>query len=131
MIDFVLDDLRSPAGEALDMADHLAILPAHLDVLEAPCFVLSGEAEAAFVCLVAARFLRDYRIEHFHIHAVVVEGDNGFWDADHVGRHADTAFGMCPKRFHEVVSDGDVIRIGGLCLELKNRDIGVDFFDHG
>ncbi len=54
MVDLMLDDLCGPSREALDMADHLAILPAHLDILETLGLALSRQAQAAFFGFIAA-----------------------------------------------------------------------------
>ena len=67
------------------------VLPLHLDGPETLRAPRAGEGQAALLGLIRPGLLNDDRIEHDHVFALVVEGNDAFVDADHVGCHAHTA----------------------------------------
>ena len=49
MVNFVLDDLRRPAGKVFDVGAHFAVLPLYLDGLVALCLALPLQGKAALL----------------------------------------------------------------------------------
>lgn len=117
MIDFMLNDLGCPTRKSFDMRDEIPILPANFDVLKTLCFSLAIQAQTAFFGFVTSGLRCDDRIEHFHERAFVVEDDDGFISANHVGRHADAFTGVSLKCVHEVVGYGNIFGSGRFCFE--------------
>ena len=103
MINFMLDDLRRTAGEVFRARLHIQGLILHLDCLIA--LALTGAAEerqAAFLGVVCAILFDDFGIEHHRVgrgsSTLVEKGDNALLNADHIRRHADTAFSVRHQR---------------------------------
>ena len=57
MVDFVLNDLRRPAGERLDARLELLILPLHLDGLIPLCFPRANQGQVALLRVIRRGFL--------------------------------------------------------------------------
>ena len=91
MVDFVLNDLRRPAGERLDARLKLLVLPLHLDGLKPLRFPCAGQGQAALLRVIRRGFFDDLRVEHDHVCTAVVKRDDTFIHADHVRRHAHAA----------------------------------------
>ena len=91
MVDFMLDDLRRPAGERLDARLKLLALPLYLDGLVSLRFPRAGQGQTALLRVIRRGFFDDHGIEHDHVCTNVVERDDALVDADHIRRHAHTA----------------------------------------
>ena len=91
MVDFVLNDLRRPAGKCFDARLELLVLPLHLDGLVSLRFPRAGQRQAALLRVIRRGFFDDHRIEHDHVCAVVVKRNNALVDANHIRRHAHAA----------------------------------------
>ena len=119
MVDLVLDDLGRPAGEGLTLLLETLVLPADLDGLPPPGSAGAGEGQAPLLRLIGAGPFHDLRIEHDHIAALVVEGDDALVHADHVGGHADARL---PVRGECVAQ---ILRHGQMMLEFKGETAGM------
>ena len=91
MVDFVLNDLRCPAGERLDARLELLVLPLHLDGLKPLHFPRAGQRQAALLRVIRRGLFDDHGVEHDHVLTNVVERNNALVDTDHIRRHAHTA----------------------------------------
>ena len=85
MVHFVLDDLCSPSGKGFDTGLELLVLPLNFDSLIA----LAGTGAAqqrktALCCVILPGRLQDLRVEHGHISAFVIKGDDPLGDTDHI-----------------------------------------------
>ena len=110
MINFVLYDLRCPTREILGMRFHFKRLKLHLDSLIALTLTRAAEKrQAAFLGVIRAIFLDDFRIEHYRVDrsspALIEESDDPLTSADHIRRHADTAFSVRHQRIKQVLRD--------------------------
>ena len=76
VVDLVLDDLRHPAGEGFEPCLELLVLPLHLNGLETLRAPRTGEGQAALLGLIHPRMFDDDGIEHDHVFALVVKGDD-------------------------------------------------------
>ena len=103
MVDFVLNDLRRPAGERLDARLELLILPLHLNGLVALRFPRAGQGQAALLRVIGRGFFDDCGIEHDHVITIVVERNNALVDADHIRRHAHAAILVRGQRIQQVL----------------------------
>ena len=87
MVDLVLDELRRPAGERPDGADHPARdRPLHLDGLVALCFPRASQGQAALLRVIGRGFFDDHGIEHDHVCTNVVKRNDALVDANHIRR---------------------------------------------
>ena len=91
MVNFMLNDLRRPAGERFNARLELLILPLHLDGLITLCFPRAGQGQAALLRVIGRGFFDDHGIEHDHVCTNVVERDDALVDANHIRRHAHAA----------------------------------------
>ena len=91
MINFMLDDLRRPAGKCFDARLILLVLPLHLDGLKPLRFPRAGQGQAALLRVIRRGFFDDHRIAHGHVLANIVKRDNALVDANHIRRHAHAA----------------------------------------
>ena len=130
MVNFVLDDLCCPAGEGLKACLKLLILVLHLDGLPAFGLPDAGEGKTALLRLVRSGFLDDLRVEHDHVLALVVKGDDPLVNADHVGRHAHTAVLVGSQGVQQILSDRQVLQSGRFSLLGEERFIPHDFSYH-
>ena len=116
VVDLVLDNLGRPAGEGLNPLLEFFVLPADLDGLPPPGSAGAGEGQAPLLRLIGAGPFHDLRIEHDHIAALVVEGDDALVHADHVGRHTYAAVPVDFQCLQQIRRDRQVLRRGGLGL---------------
>jgi len=121
MIHFMLNDLCRPAGEVFRACLHFQGLIPHFDGLVA--LALPGTAEkrkAGFLCVVRAVLLDDLGIEHHRVgrnsSALVEKGDDALAYADHIRRHADTAFSVRYQRVKQVLRDLQIF----FCRDLRS-----------
>ena len=130
VVNFMLDDLSSPAGKGLQTDLKGIILITHFDgaiSLGLPC---TGKRKTAFFSLIWAGEFDDFGVEHDHGRSVVIENDNPFGFADHVCRHPHAPPGIRLEGVQQVrcnllVQDSC---IGGL---LREEDwVFVTGFDH-
>ena len=91
MVNFMLNDLRRPAGERFNARLELLILPLHLDGLITLCFPRAGQGQAALLRVIRRGFLDDHRVEHDHVFTSVFERNDVLVTAYHIRRHAHAA----------------------------------------
>lgn len=103
MVDFVLDNLGSPAGEGFEARLELLVLVSHLDALEAFGLPQSGKGQAPLFRLVRIGFLKDLRVEHDHIRPLIVKSDDPLVDADHIGRQPHAAVLVGLQGFQQIL----------------------------
>ena len=72
MVNFMLNDLRRPAGECFNARLELFILPLHLDGLITLCFPRAGQGQAALLRLVGLGPFENLRC-FFSYMAIVAE----------------------------------------------------------
>ena len=130
MVDLVLDDLCRPTGEGFDVGLHGPILPLHFDLPEPAGRALPGEGQAALLCRVGALAAENDRVEHFAQRSVVIEHDDGFGFADHIGGHSNAVVFVGFQRVEQVVGDGSVGRAGGLGFARQEQNVGYNGADH-
>ena len=135
MIYLMLNDLRRPAGEVFRARLHVQGLILHLDGLIALSFTWAAEKrQATFLGVVRAVLLDDLGIEHHRIgrssSALVEKGDDALAHADHIRRHADTAFSVCHQRVEQILRDLQIFFRCDLRLPCKEYRIVHKFFYH-
>ena len=120
MIHLMLNDLRRPAGEVFRARLHVQGLILHLDGLVA--HALTGAAEkrqTAFLGVVRAVLLDDLGIEHHGIGwssaALIEKGDDALAHADHIRRHAYTAFSVRHQCIKQVLCNLQIF----FCCDLR------------
>ena len=91
MVNFMLNDLRRPAGECPDARLELLVLPLDFDGLITLRFPRAGQRQAALLRVIGRGFFDDHGIEHDHVLTNVVESNNALVDTDHIRRHSHTA----------------------------------------
>ena len=99
MIHLMLNDLCRPASEVFRSCLHLQGLILHLDGLITLTFTRATEKrQTAFLGVVCAVLLNNFGIQHHGIcrcsSALVEKSDDALTYADHIRRHADTAFSV-------------------------------------
>lgn len=130
VIDLVLNNLRCPAGKGLEPGLEFLILPLHLDGLVAFRFPGAGEGQTALLGLIGAGLFDDDGIEHDHIFALIVKGNNALVDADHVGCHAHTTVLVGNKGVQQVLCHTEIICCGSFRPLDEEGHIFADFTDH-
>ena len=73
MVNFMLNDLRRPAGERFNARLELLILPLHLDGLKPLRFPRAGQRQAALLRVIRRGFFDDHGVKHDHVLTNVVE----------------------------------------------------------
>ena len=73
MVDFMLNDLRRPAGERFNARLELLVLPLHLDGLVTLRFPRAGQRQAALLRVIRRGFFDDHGVKHDHVLTNVVE----------------------------------------------------------
>ena len=94
----------------------LLVLPLHLNGLETLRAPRAGEGQAALLSLIRPGLLDDDGIEHDHVFALVVKGDDALVDADHIRRHAYTAILMGDQCIQQILRHAEIVCCGGLRL---------------
>ena len=110
MIYFMLNDLSRPTGEVFRTCLHLQGLILHLDSLIVLALARAAEKrQASFIGVVRAVLFDNLWIEHHSIcrssSTLVKKCDDALAHANHIRRHADTAFPMCHQRIKQVMCD--------------------------
>ena len=135
MINLVLDDLCRPAGVGFDASLHFKGLILHLDGLIALALSWATEERQAILFgMVRAVFLDNLGIEHHGVRGssstLVKKGDDALTYADHICRHADTAFSVRHQRIKQVLGDLQIFFCCDLRLPCKEDGIVHQFFNH-
>ena len=124
MIHLVLDNLSSPAGIGFDASLHLGCLVLHLDGLVALTLArTTEERQTALFGIVRTVLLDNLGVEHHGVcgssSALVEKGYNALTHADHIRRHADTAFSVRHQRIKQVLCDLQILFSCNLLLPCK------------
>ena len=114
VVDFVLYDLRREAGKGSDAALELLVLPLHLDGPESFRLPNAGERQAPLLRLVGPGLLDNDGVEHDHICAVALKGDDPLADADHIGCHPHAALPVVSQCIQQILRHVEIVRRGGL-----------------
>ena len=135
MINFMLNDLRRPAGEVFCARLHLQGLILHLDGLIA--LTLTGAAEkrqTAFLGVIRAILLDDFGVKHHRIcrssSTLIEKGDDAFANTNHISRHANTAFSVRHQRIKQVLCDLQILFCCDLRLPCEEDGVVHKFFNH-
>lgn len=91
VIDFVLDDLRGPAGEGGVAGAEPTVLVVDLDTSITQCAAFAGQGQASFLGVEGTVRSGDHGVEHHRYTPAKVfihEDDDAFAYANHVGGHA-------------------------------------------
>lgn len=99
----MLDNLRRKACEGLESGLKLAVLILHFDGLVAFRRTLTRKGQTALLGLVGLGLLDNLGIEHHHILAVIIKGNDALVDPNHVGSHAHTAVLVGNQRFQQIL----------------------------
>ena len=130
VVDLVLYDLRRPAGEGLEAGLKLFVLPLNLDAAEALRFPHAGERKTALLGVESAGALHYDGVQHDHIFAVVLKGDDALFNADHVRRHADAAVLVAYERVQKVLRRAEVVGRGGVGPLGEEVLVSANLTDH-
>ena len=135
MIHFMLNNLCRPAGEVFRTRLHLQGLILHLDGLISLALARAAEKrQTAFLGVVRAVLLDDFGIEHHGVcrssSALIEKCNDAFAHANHICRHADTAFSVRHQRIKQVPCDLRIFFRRGLRLSRKKYRIVNSFFDN-
>ena len=91
MVDLVLNDLSSPAGEGFDTSLEFLVLPLDFDGLKPLAGArVAQKGQAALPGIVRTGGFEDLRVEHSHICPLIIKDDDPFLYADHIGCHTHT-----------------------------------------
>ena len=132
MIDFVLDDLGSEAGEFLFLLLEAEVTEGDFDAGVAGGRTLAGQGQAAFGSFVGfGRFFCDDRVQHGNRDRADVDGDDAFLYTNHVGGEADAMVSMGGQRIQKILSDGYILACGRLGFLSEEQGVFDDFMDHG
>ena len=99
MVDFVLDNLGSPAGKSFESCLELFVLISDFDGMKALCLAGTGERQAALLRLVGTGSFDDLRMKHSHVGTLSVKDDDAFVHTDHVSCHAHASLLVSFQRF--------------------------------
>ena len=127
----MLDDLGGPAGEGFDPGLELLVLPADLDLPEPLGFPgAAQQGQAAFFCFVFPGGCENLRIQHHHVAALAVEGNDTLIDADHIGSHAHAFGPMGPQGIQQIPGYGKILRACGGRFSGQKDGVMDDGTDH-
>lgn len=130
MVNLVLDDLRRPAGKGLKPCLKFLVLPLYFDCLKTLCLPCAGEGQAPFLGFIGIGLLDDDGIEHDHVLAIIVKGNDAFIDANHIRRHAYAAILMSNEGVQQILCHAEIIHRGGGSLLGEKSLVFKDFTDH-
>ena len=91
VIDFMLDNLRSPTGEGGVAGAEPTVLVVDLDTAVAQCAAFTGQRQTAFLGVEGTVRSGDHGVEHHRdtpAKVFIHEDDDAFAYANHVGGHA-------------------------------------------
>ena len=135
MVNFVLNYLCSPTCEILSMRFHLKRLELHFYCFISFAFSWATEKrQTAFLGVVRAVLFDDLGIEHHRIgrssSTLIEERNDAFAHANHIRRHADTAFSVRHQRVKQVLCDLQIFFRCDLRPPCEENGIVHKFFNH-
>lgn len=131
MVDFVLDNLGSPAGEGLDAGLKLLILPLDLDGLEPLTGARTAQqGQTALLRIVGTGSFDDLGVKHNHICPLVIKGNDALAYADHIGRHTHAGSFIGCQRIQQIPGNLQIIHSCRLGLSRQQNWVVYHFFYH-
>lgn len=130
MVDFVLNDLGSPAGKGFQACLEIFILILYFDGFPALCLSRTCKGKTALLGLIQSGLLYDLRIEHGHVAAFAFKYDDAFAYANHIACHADAALLVGLQRLQQVCRQRKILWCGGFGLLGKQGNISANFSYH-
>jgi len=131
VVHFVLDDLGAEALEGFDPGQEILCLPADFDFAVPGAFPgPAQQRQAALLSFVGFGFTDDLRVQHQGIAGPILEGDDIFRHADHIGGHAHAGLLVVQQGIHQVPGGIQVSGGGGRGLPGKEKGVVNQFFYH-
>ena len=127
----MLNDLGSPAFEGLDPGLEALRLPFYLD-FPVP-LTGSGAAQqgkTAFLRVIGFCLAEDFGVQHQAVAAALLENDDFYALADHIGGHPHTAFPVMQQCIHQIPGDGKILFRGGPGLPGQQNGIVNQLSNH-
>ena len=131
MVAFVLDDLRGKPAKHLRARVPRGVEPGYLDAAIACTRACAVEREAGLLCIVRVRAFENLGVEHYERTPVVVDGNDPFANAYHVGGEPYALMRMGGKRVGKVASDADVFWGGRRAGHAQHNRGMNDIANHG
>lgn len=131
MVAFVLDDLRGKPAKHLRARVPRGVEPGYLDAAIACTRARAVEREAGLLRIVRVRAFENLGVEHYERTPVVVDGNDPFANAYHVGGEPHALMRMGGKRVGKVLSEWDVVGRGGRARHAQHNRGMNDIANHG
>lgn len=131
MVAFVLDDLRGKPAKHLRARVPRGVEPGYLDATIACTRARAVEREAGLLRIVRVRAFENLGVEHYERTPVVVDGNDPFANAYHVGGEPHAFISMRGERVGEVLSEWDVVGRGGRARHAQHDGRVDDVANHG
>lgn len=131
MVAFVLDDLRGKPAKHLRARVPRGVEPGYLDAAIACTRARAVEREAGLLRIVRVRAFENLGVEHYERTPVVVDGNDPFANAYHVGGEPHAFISMRGERVGEVLSEWDVVGRGGRARHTQHDGRVDDVANHG
>ena len=131
MIHLMLDDLGGEILKGLDPDLKIRSLPADFDFAVAGALPgAAQQGQAAFLCGIGPALLQDLGIEHGGIAIALLEDDDVFGHADHIGGHTHTAFLVVDQSIQQIPGGIQVGGGGGGGFSGQQKGVVDQFSDH-
>ena len=131
VVDLVLDDLGRPALKILYPGLEMLRLPPDLDLLVPGAFAgTAQQGQAALFRLVGALLFQNFRVEHGAVAGSLLKDDDALCNADHIRRHAHTAFPVVQQCVHQVPGGVQVVLCGRGGLPGQQEGVVYQLFYH-
>lgn len=131
MVALVLDDLRGKPAKHLRARVPRGVEPGYLDAAIACTRARAVEREAGLLRIVRVRAFENLGVEHYERTPVVVDSNDPFANAYHVGGEPYAFISMRGERVGEVLSEWDVVGRGGRARHAQHDGRVDDVANHG
>lgn len=131
MVAFVLDDLRGKPAKHLRARVPRGVEPGYLDAAIACTRARAVEREAGLLRIVRVRAFENLGVEHYERTPVVVDGNDPFANAYHVGGEPYALMRMGGKRVCQVAPDADIFWCGRHAGHAQHDGRVDDVANHG
>ena len=132
VIDLVLDNLCSPAGKGFQPGLECGILVFYFDFLKSFCRAgPAQQGKAAFLGFVFAAAADDFGIQHDHVVAVTVKGDDAPGHTNHIGCHTHAFLPVSGKGVQQILGGLQIRCSGGGGFSGQQKGVMNDRLYHG
>jgi hypothetical protein len=131
VVDFMLDDLGSPATEGFDPGLEGLVLPTDFDFLITHRFSgTSQKGQASFFGFIFSFGLENFRIQHSADLIAFHENDDSHKFTDHIACHTNTAIPVKSKGIRQILQGGQICLASSAGFSGQQQRIVYQFSNH-